>query len=70
MERKEFYSRNVSRLTIEVRRLRKRNKMFVVSELTTFGLMIAALVGLASTYTSYTYLYLAALMLAAYVIIR
>ena len=70
MERKEFYSRNVSRLTIEVRRLRKRNKMFVVSELTTFGLMIAALVGLASTYTGYTYFYLAALMLAAYVIIR
>ena len=56
MERKEFYSRNVSRLTIEVRRLRKRNKMFVVSELTTFGLMIAALVGLASTYTGATYL--------------
>ena len=70
MERKEFYSGNVSRLTTEIKRLRKRNTMFVVSELTTFALMIAALAGFASTDTGYTCLCLAGLMLVAYVIIR
>ena len=70
MEKKTFYSEKVSGLSVEIRRLRKRNTTFVVSELTTFGLMIAALVGFASTDTGYAFLYLAVLMSIAYMVIR
>ena len=70
MERKEFYSGKVHTLTADIRRLRKRNMAFVVSELTTFALMIAGLVGYVSTDTEYTYLYIGGLMLVGYAIIR
>ena len=70
MGRKTFYSEKAGSLSADIRRLRKRNTMFIVGELTTFTLMIAAVAGFASTDTGYTYLYIAALMLAAYVVIR
>ncbi len=70
MERKRFYSEKVSSLTADICRLRKRNTAFVVSELTAFALIIATIAGYVSTDTGFTYLYLACLMLAAYIIIR
>ena len=65
-----FYKRQAETLTAEIRRLRKRNTGFVVSELLTFGLAIAAVVAYVSTDTGYTYLYIAAVMLVAYILIR
>ena len=69
-ERRLFYKRQAETLTAEIRRLRKRNTGFVVSELLTFGLAIAAVVAYVSTDTGYTYLYIAAVMLVAYILIR
>ena len=69
-ERRSFYERQAGILTTEIRKLRKRNTGFVVSELLTFGLTIAAVVAYVSTDTGYTYLYIGAMMLVAYILIR
>lgn len=70
MERKDFYSEKVGMLTADIKRLKKRNTAFVTGELTTFGLIIAAVAGYVSSSAGYACLYLAALMLVAYVAIR
>ena len=69
-ERRSFYERQAGILTAEIRKLRKRNTGFAVSELLTFGLAIAAVVAYVSTDTGYTFLYIGALMLVAYILIR
>ena len=69
-ERRTFYERQTETLTAEIRKLRKRNTGFAVSELLTFGVAIAAVVTYVSTDTGYTYLYIAALMLVVYILIR
>ena len=67
---KAFYQEQSDRLTADIRKLRKRNTAFAVSELSTFGLAIASVAAYVSTDTGYTYLYIAGLMLVAYVMIR
>ena len=69
-ERRSFYEQQAGILTAEIRKLRKRNTGFVVGELLTFGLAIAAVVAYVSTDTGYTFLYIGALMLVAYILIR
>ena len=69
-ERRAFYQGQSERLTADIRRLRERNLAFIASELATFVLAIAAVAAYASTDTGYTYLYIAGLMLVAYVMIR
>ena len=69
-ERRQFYKQQTETLTAEIRKLRKRNTGFVVGELLTFGLAIAAVVAYVSTDTGYTFLYIGVLMLVAYILIR
>ena len=69
-ERRQSYEQQTETLTAEIRKLRKRNTSFVVGELLAFGLAIAAVVAYISTDTGYTYLYIAALMLMVYILIR
>ena len=69
-ERRSFYERQAETLTAEIRKLRNRNTGFVVSELLMFGLAIAAVVVYVSTDTGNTCLYVAAMMLMAYILIR
>ena len=69
-ERRSFYERQAGILTAEIRKLRKRNTGFAVSELLTFGLAIAAVVAYVSTDTGYTFLYIGSLMLVVYILIR
>ncbi len=69
-QRKQFYQQQAQQLTADIKRLRKRNTTFVVSELVSFALMIAAIAVSVSTETGFLYVYLAALMLVAYILIR
>ena len=69
-ERRSFYERQAGILTAEIRKLRKRNTGFAVSELLTFGLAIAAVVAYVSPDTGYTFLYIGALMIEVYILIR
>ncbi len=69
-QRRLFYQQQAQQLTANIKKLRKRNTTFVISELTSFALMIAAVVAYISTQTGYIYLYLAVLMLVAYILIR
>ena len=69
-QRKQFYQQQAENLAVEIRRLRKRNTTFVIAELVSFALIIVSVVAYVSTDTGYTCLYLAVLMLMAYIVIR
>lgn len=70
MERRGYYSEKVCLLTADIKRFRKRNTAFVVCELAAFILSIASVAVCVSTETGYTFLYIAGLLLAGYVLIR
>ena len=69
-QRTQFYQQQAENLAVEIRRLRKRNTTFVIAELVSFALIIVSVVAYVSTDTGYTCLYLAVLMLMAYIVIR
>ena len=68
--RRQFYRQQTARLGEEIRSLRKRSTSFIVGELASFGGVIGAIAAYTATETGYTFLYLAVLMVALYVIIR
>ena len=70
MERRVYYSEKVRILTADIKRFRKRNTAYVVSELAAFVLAIAGVAVYVSTETGYTFLYIAGLLLVSYVLIR
>ena len=67
---RQFYRQKAETLSAKIKSLKKHNTIFVVGELISFALVIAAVVAYVSTDTGYTYLYIAVLMLVAYILIR
>lgn len=66
----QFYEQQTEGLSAEIARLKKRNTAFVVGELISFALVIAALALYVSTQTGSVFLLVSLLMLVAYVLIR
>lgn len=69
-QRRTFYRQQADTLAAEISHRRKRNTAFVAGELGSFLLAIGAVAAYLSTDTGYTLLYIAAAMLAAYLVIR
>ncbi|MBR1688940.1 MAG: DNA mismatch repair protein MutS [Prevotella sp.] len=70
-DRPSYYQHRADELAAALARLRRRNRLFLAGQLATFGLMLAAL----ATYTvadsaGVAWLWMAALMLAAYLAVR
>ena len=68
--RRQFYRQQTEKLSEEIRRLRKRSTAFIAGELTSFAGVIAAIAAYTVSDTGCTFLYLSALMLALYALIR